>query len=175
MVELIPKKEQKPIFGQVFFLIVSFAVLLSVAAAFFVLQQLARDAREVLEVLEKRFVQDTRPLEEELAAQLQKHKKKTEILRAVLDERKNVLPFFELLEQTSHPGVVFQELDGVAKTGAFVLTGEAKNFFVLEQQRLVWKERQEFTSVLRNIELSPTDRSSFEVEFDLKPEILDSP
>ena len=109
MVELIPKREQKPIFGQVFFLIVSVAVLGAVATAFFVFQQLVRNEGELLEVLEKRFVQDTRPLEEELAAQLQDYKKKTEILRAVLDERKNALAFFGLLEQTSHPGVVFQQ------------------------------------------------------------------
>ena len=174
MVELIPKKEQKPIFGQVFFLIVSVAMLLSVATAFFVFQQLSRDAREVLEVLEKRFVQDTRPLEEELAAQLQGHKKKTEILRAVLDERKNVLAFFGLLEQTSHPGVVFHEFEGDAKTGTFTLAGEAKNFFVLEQQRLVWEKQQEFQAVLRDIQLLEGSRSSFEVEFVVKPEILDS-
>jgi len=174
MVEIIPREEQKPIFGQVFFLIVSFAMLLSVATAFFVFQQLARDAREVLAVLEERFTQSTRPLEEELAAQLQDDKKKIEILRAVLDERKNVLAFFKLLEQTTHPGVVFTEFTGDVKTGAFVLEGEAQNFFVLEQQRLVWKERQEFSAILRDIQLVQGGRSSFEVEFVLKPEALDS-
>lgn len=174
MVELIPKKEEKPIFGQVFFLIVSVAMLLAVAIAFFVFQQLARDASEILEVLEKRFLEGTRLLEEEVSAQLQADKKKTEILRAVLDERKNVLAFFGLLEQTSHPGVVFKEFEGDAKTGIFVLKGEAQNFVVLEQQRLVWRERQEFSTLLSDIELGQEGQSSFEVEFSVKPEILDS-
>ena len=174
MVELIPKKEQKPIFGQVFFLIVSVAMLLAVATAFFVFQQLARDAREVLAVLEERFAQSTRPLEEELAEKLQYHKKKTEILRSVLDERKNVLAFFELLEQTTHPGVVFEGLTGDAKTGTFVLKGEAQNFFVLEQQRLVWGKQQEFSTTLRDIQLGEGSQSTFEVEFVVKPETLDS-
>lgn len=174
MVELIPKKEQKPIFGQVFFLIVSVVVFLSIATAFFVFQQLARDAREVLEVLEKRFAEATRPLEEQLVAQLQGHKKKTEILRVVLGERKNVLAFFEVLEQTSHPGVVFEEFTGNTKTGTFVLGGEAQNFVVLEQQRLVWKKQQGFSATLRDIQLGEGNRSTFEAEFVVKPEILDS-
>ena len=174
MVGLIPQKVQKPIFGQIFFLIVSVAALGAVATAFFVFQQLGDNTREVLEVLEKRFVEDTRPLEEELAAQLQDYKKKTEILRAVLDERKNALAFFRILEETSHPDVVFQELKGDVKTGAFVLAGEAQNFFVLEQQRLVWEKQQEFNALLRDIQLDEGGRSSFEVEFVVKPEILDS-
>ena len=174
MVELIPKREQKPIFGQAFFLIVFVAVFGAVATAFFVFQQLVQNEGEVLEVLEKRFVQDTRPLEEELAVQLQDSQKKTEILRAVLDERKNVLAFFRLLEQTSHPGVVFEGLKGDIKTGTFVLVGEAQNFFVLEQQRLVWEKQEEFSSLLRGIKLSEGGKSSFEVEFVVKPEILDS-
>ena len=174
MVELIPKREQKPIFGQAFFLIVSVAVLLASATAFFVFQQLVRNEREILEVLERRFAQGTRLLEEEMSAQLQMHKKKTEVLRTVLDERKNVLVFFGLLEQTSHPGVVFEEFTGDAKTGIFTLKGEAENFVVLEQQRLVWKERQEFSTLLSNIELGEQGQSGFEVEFSGKPEIFDS-
>ncbi|HEY4509539.1 MAG TPA: hypothetical protein VJC15_00950 [Candidatus Paceibacterota bacterium] len=174
MVELIPKKEQKPVFGQVFFLIISVAMLCAVALAFFVFKQLARDAREVLEVLEQRFSQDTRPLEEELTAQLQGYKRKTEMLRTVLDERKNVLAFFELLEQTSHPGVVFGEFTGDAKTGTFTLMGEAQNFFVLEQQRLVWKEQKEFRYMLNDIQLGEGGKSGFEVEFVVEPKILDS-
>ena len=174
MVELIPKKEQKPIFGQGFFLIVSSAMLFTVAGAFFVFQQLVRDTREVLEVLDERFTQDTQPLEDELTAQLQGYKKKTEILQAVLDERKNMLAFFGLLEQTSHPGIVFGGFEGDVKTGTFVLTGEAQNFFVLEQQRLVWKQQQEFQAVLRDISLGDGSKSGFEVEFIVKPNVLDS-
>src|SRR3990167_5908998 len=90
--------------------------------------------------------------------------RKTEMLRTVLDERKNVLAFFELLEQTSHPGVVFGEFTGDAKTGTFTLMGEAQNFFVLEQQRLVWKEQKEFRYMLNDIQLGEGGKSGFEVE-----------
>jgi|SRR3989344_7599187 len=172
MVELIPKKEQKPIFGQVFFLIVSLAALFVVATAFFVFQQLDRNAREVRGVLEKRL-QDIQPIEEALVAQLQEYKKKTEMLRIVLGERRNTLAFFRLLEDMSHPGVVFGALKGDVGTGTFVLTGEAQNFFVLEQQRLVWREREEFDFVLRDVQLGQGGRSNFAVDFVVKPEILD--
>lgn len=175
MIDLIPKKEQKPIFGQVFFSIVSVAMLFAVAAAFFVFQQLAHNAREVLEVLEKRFVEDTRPLEEELAVQLQFDKKKTEILRGVLDERGDILGFFGFLEQTTHPGVTFQGLTGDVKTGAFLLTGRAQSFSVLEQQRLVWEKQQELSVMLRGITLDEGGQGGFEVEFALEPKVFDSP
>lgn len=175
MIDLIPKKEQKPIFGQVFFSIVSVAMFLAVAVAFFVFQQLVTNAREVLGVLEQRFVQDTRPLEEELSSQLRDYKKKTEILRTVFDERKNMLAVFKILEQTGHPGVVFREFTGDANTRVFVLEGQAQNFVVLEQQRLVWEKQEAFSAVLRDITLDEGGRSAFEVEFVFEPEVLDSP
>jgi len=173
IVELIPKREQKPIFGQVFFLIISITTLVSVGMAFFVLQQLIRDTSEVLAVLEKRFLEDTRPLEEEASAMLEGYKTKTEMLRIALDERKTALPFLRLLEQTTHPDVFFTDFNGDPKTGIFVLTGEARDFFALEQQRLVWKGRKEFESAVRNIQLGKEGAGSFEVEFIVKPELLD--
>ena len=174
MVELIPKKEQKPVFGQVFILIVSFAVLVAVTGAFFLLQQLGRDAREVLVVLEKRFVEGTRPLEEALAAQLQHEKEKTEILREVLGRRKDALVVFKLLEETTHPGVFFRSFAGDVKTGKFTLDGEARNFVVLEQQRQVWGKQREFSTILSNIRLGEDGRIDFGLELTLKHEILGS-
>ena len=175
MMDLIPKKEQKPIFSQIFFSIVSVALFLAVVAAFFVFQQLVANANEVLQVLEQRFAQDTRPVEEELSARLQADKKKTEILRTVLDERKSILAFFKMLEQTSHPNVVFREFAGDMSTRVFALDGVAQNFAVLEQQRLVWEKQKEFRAVLHDITLDKEGKSAFSVEFILKPEVLDSP
>lgn len=174
MVELIPKKEQKPIFGQVFFLIVSVAVLAGVVSAFFILGQLIVGNQAVLEDVEKTFAENTRPLQEELIARLEGYEKQAKTLRLVFDERRHLLPFFEVLEKTSHPGVAFQEFDGDTKTGVFVLLGEAESFSVLEQQRLIWKERKEFAATLRDIELNDAGGTvSFEVEFVVSPELLD--
>ena len=172
MVELIPKQEQKPIFGQVFFLIVSLFALVGVAAAFFIVQQLIHGAEEELSALEKKFAQDTRPLEEALTAEVQNYQKETEILKTVLDERKALLPFFALLERITHPNVVFQKLEGSGETGVFNLEGTAESFFALEQQRLWWKKQGELESVLRDITFGAGESVGFQVEFSVKPEVL---
>ncbi|HCM36331.1 MAG TPA: hypothetical protein DIS53_00110 [Candidatus Wildermuthbacteria bacterium] len=173
MVELIPKRERKPIFGQVFFLIVSLAVLASATAAFLILQQLIANAHEELGRLEKTLTEDTRPLEEELSSRLLGYRRKTEILQGVLDERKAILPFFEILETTTHPGVFFRTFQGNPKTGVFTLEGEAQSFFALEQQRLAWENREEFESKLRDIRLGAGGSSLFTVEFTVNPGFLD--
>ncbi len=173
MVELIPKKEQKPIFGQVFFVIVSAVALAGVASSFLILHQLIIGNQAILKGLEKTLAEDTRPLEEELSKRLERYEKQTKIFRLVLDERKLLLPFFEILEKTSHPDVIFQGFDGDTETGVFVLLGEAQSFSVLEQQRLIWKERKEFTNILRDIRINGEGTISFEVEFVVSPELLD--
>ncbi|MBI2098589.1 MAG: hypothetical protein HYT49_02930 [Candidatus Wildermuthbacteria bacterium] len=173
IVEFIPKQEQKPIFGQVFFLIVSAAVLAGVVVAFFILQQLLHSARLELNQVEKTLVEDTKPLEEELFSELQEYKRQTEILKVVLLERKILLPFFSLLERTTHPDVFFQTFQGDAKTGVFELEGEARDFFVLEQQRLAWKGLGEFETELSGIKLGDEGSGLFEAKFVVRPGLLD--
>jgi len=172
-VEFIPKQEQKPIFGQMFFVIVSIVLVAGVALSAFLLQQSSRSAREEFAALNKTFVEEIQPLEEELSAKLQGYREKTEVLKSVLDEKKNALAFLALLEQTTHPGVFFKSLSGSMKTGVFELEGEAQDFLVLEQQRLIWNNQEEFQSELHNIRLNKEGAAGFTVEFNVAPEILD--
>lgn len=171
-VEFIPKQEQKPIFGQMFFVIVSFVLLAGVAFSIFFLQQSVEGARKEFAALDKTFTEEIRPLKEELSAKLQDYKEKTEVLKSVLDERKNALAFLDLLEQTTHPDVFFGTLNGDMKTGVFELEGEAQDFIVLEQQRLIWNNKEELQSELKNISLNEGGAAGFTVEFIIAPEIL---
>lgn len=173
IVELIPKQIKKPVFGQVFFLIVSLAVLAGVTVSFLILQQLISTARASLDILEKQLSQDTRPQEQELASKLQEYKQGVEDFKFVASERKSFLPFFEVLEKTTHPDVFFLALDAIDNANVLALDGETRNFFALEQQRLVWKERNEFQNVqLQDIRLTGTGNGSFKVEFTVSPELL---
>lgn len=173
MVELIPKQEQKPIFGQAFFLFVALAVLAGVISAILILQEFIRNTQAELDVLEKTFVEDTRPLEEALEKELQGYKKKTDILSIALNDRKTLLPFLSLLENTTHPDVFFHDLTGNTETGIFALGGEARNFFVLEQQRLVWNGQSELKAQLQDISLGQAGTGNFTVEFTADPHLLD--
>lgn len=173
VVEFIPKQEQKPIFGQMFFVIVSIVLVAGVVFSILLLQQSVEAAREEFAALNKTFVEEIQPFKEELSAKLQDYKEKTEVLKSVLDEKKNALAFLALLEQTTHPGVFFKSLSGSMKTRVFELEGEAQDFIVLEQQRLIWNSKEEFQSELRNIRLNEEGAVEFTVEFIVAPEILD--
>ena len=59
------------------------------------------------------------------------------------------------------------------KTRVFELEGEAQDFIVLAQQRLIWNSKEEFQSELRNIRLNEEGAVEFTVEFIVAPEILD--
>lgn len=172
MVELIPKRQPKPIFGQLFFVIISFAVLVGVGATYFALRQLIEAKSLERDRLNKVFIEDTRPEEEELSAALKQYRQQTDMLAAALNERSYYAPFFDLLETTTHPDVFFSTLQGDAKTGIFRLNGEATNFFVLEQQRLAWQGSNAFTANLESIQLGADGTSAFAVEFKISPEFL---
>ncbi len=173
IVELIPKQIKKPVFGQVFFLIVSIAVLAGTAVSLFIFQQLIGTARANLAILEKQFSQDTQPQEQELAEKLVEYKQIVEDFKFVAGERKSFLPFFKVLEKTTHPDVFFLALDETDNANVLALDGATRNFFALEQQRLVWKELNEFQNVqLKGIKLTGTGSGSFKVEFTLTPELL---
>jgi len=173
VVEFIPKQEQKPIFGQMFFVIVSIVLVASVAFSIFLLQQSVRSAREEFAALNKTFTEEIRPLEEELSVKLEGYKGKTEVLKSVLEQRKNAPAFLTLLEQTTHTDIFFKSLNGDIKTGVFELEGEAQNFLVLEQQRLIWNNQEKFQSELLDITLNEEGAAGFMVKFIVAPEILD--
>lgn len=173
IVELIPKQEHKPIFGQVFFLILSAAALAGTTIAFLILQQLINTNRTNLDILEKQLFFNTQPLEQELAAKLLIYKQNTEDFKVAASERKTFLPFLDLLEKNTHPDVFFTNLEKGESADTFVLDGQTRNFFTLEQQRLVWKQQKQFENVqLTNIALGESETASFNVEFTVIPELL---
>jgi hypothetical protein len=148
-------------------------VLVAVGIAFFILQQLINTTRTNVEIFDKQLVQDTRPLEQELSTKLNGYRQAVEDFKTAASERKNFLPFFELLENTTHPDVFFQNFQ-MANTTTMVLGGQAKDFFTLEQQRLVWKKEEQFKNVqLKDIAFSaPGEGIVFTVELTISPELL---
>ena len=152
--------------------IISLAVLVGVSVTYFVLGQLIETGRLERDRLDRIFIEDTRPEEEELSAVLRQYQRQMNVLTDVLDERSYSEPFFTLLETTTHPDVFFSTLQGNSKTGVFRLSGEAASFIVLEQQRLAWRELNVAAARLEGIQFSPGGKSGFSVGFEVDPEIL---
>lgn len=172
MVELIPKQEKKPIFGQLFFFIVAVAVFAGVLVGVVVVRQLESDTREALDLLEKTLVSDVQPQEEELEKILLEYERQAEDLKEILKERKEFLAFFAFLEETTHPDIFFVDLQGGLSNSRVMLSGVAADFFILEQQRIVWREREELLSLkLQELEITESG-GAFEVEFLFVPDFL---
>ena len=173
MVELIPKKQRKPVFSQIFFIIISLAVAAGTGTGFFILEQVRASTELALESLDRVLIEDTRPLEMELETELETSKKKVEGLRAVLQERRNFLAFFSIIERSTHPDVSFESFEGTSESERFVLAGNAKDFVILEQQRQAWNTQSQFESVaIKDMGFTKDGRAGFEVEFLLKTDVL---
>ena len=171
MVDLIPKKQRKPVFSQVFFLLISSAVAIGIGVIFMVLEQVRASENLVVENLSKTLLEDTRPLEMDTEEALQEYKKEIEGVADALKERKDFLAFFALLEQSTHPDIVFTGMEEAL--GSIVLMGEAENFAILEQQRQVWRTMGQFESVsIADMEITREGNAGFEVTFVLRPDVL---
>jgi len=165
MVDLIPKEEKKPLFGRWFFFIASALLLGSVGIGFFVLDRLERNAREILEGLEKTLVVDTQPQEQAIAVELTEYKEKMDRFRGAAAEREDFLPPFSLLEQSILDGVVLGSFEAANGPNQILLQGVADSFFVLEQQRLLWKEQEQIQKLdIRNMRLEQEGQVQFEAE-----------
>jgi len=165
MVEIIPKQKQKPLFGQWFFLIASVLLLGGVAVGFFVLDQLEKNAREILEGLEETLAADTQPQEQAIVAELNEYKEKIDRFREAAAEREDFLPLFVLLEQSILDGVVLSRLESERGSNKIFIEGVADSFFVLEQQRLLWKQQEQIGKTdIRNMNLEQEGQVQFEAE-----------
>lgn len=168
MADLIPKKTGKPLFSQWFFFIVSFLLLVGVAVGFFVLMRLEQTSGEVLQALEETLARDTQPQEQALIAELTEYRDQVERFRAAANQRKDFAPLFALLEQSTHEGVRFTEFAVDRLSNQIHLTGEAQDFFNLEQQRLLWKRQEQIRKVeVLNMSLEQEGQIQFEARLTL--------
>jgi hypothetical protein len=172
MVQLIPKQEKKPIFGQLFFLIIAIGVFAGTITAFVVFEQLRGQSLETRESLEETLVKDIRPREKEMEQEIKRYQEQLTALEEILAKRSIFLAFFDVLERTTHPNIFFSSMTGTLHGERLELSGEANDFFAIEQQRLVWEEEDTFEEMnMGNINLSKDGAAAFKVDFVVKREI----
>ncbi|HEX9722345.1 MAG TPA: hypothetical protein VGA53_03710 [Candidatus Paceibacterota bacterium] len=166
--DLIPKQEQKPLFGQWFFLIASFLLLAGVGIGFFVLDQLEQSSREALETIERTLQEEIQPQEQSLVEELQRAREKIDRFKLAAERRKDFLPLFQILEESTHEGVVFSSFQTNRQKAQITLAGTAQNFFVLEQQRLLWKRQPQIKEiVIQGMKLEQDGQVSFDADLTL--------
>lgn len=156
MVEIIPQPSHRPLLGQPFLFIIVLILFLGEVFGFFLLGQMQSNATETLRTLEDTLVREAAVQEKRLEAELSAAKNKIDDFGLIIRERKDFLAFVQFLEQTTHPSIVFVDLEGNVEQNTILVSGETPNFRALEQQRLVWEDRKgkelkEFT--LHDLEL----------------------
>jgi len=168
MVELIPRQERKPLFGQWFFFIASFLLIGGVGIGFFILDQLENNAKDILVSLQETLLRDTRPQEEALATELSAYKEKIDRLSAAASEREDFLRYFTFLEDSIIDGVYLTRFEADRDSAILAFEGVANSFLDLERQRLLWKSQEQIKQVdIMNMLLGGDGTISFQAELAL--------
>lgn len=172
MVELIPKQAKKPLFSLWFFLIASMLVFVSMVVVFFVLGHVIRNNMQILEGLEQRLSRDTTPQEKALASELVEYQTKIDAFAFAIEKRYNFSPLFDVLERSTHEGVVFESFEANRDEKRINVVGKATGFFILEQQRLLWEQEEGIVEArLAEIRLEGNGEVGFEAEFLVDPNL----
>jgi hypothetical protein len=169
-IDLIPKQQEKPLFGKWFFFIASALLVGGVGIGFFVLGEFEKNNKQTLGVLESTLRNDIQPQEQSLIGELNAARESVERFKAVVAERKDFLPFFQLLERSTHEEVVFSKFTAgrESATTTIEVSGIARDFFTLEQQRLLWKQQSQIQHIeIQNMGLQAEGRVSFDATLEL--------
>ena len=173
MVEIIPQPSRRPLLSQSFLFIAAALLFLGVMSGFFVLKHLQSNAREILQALEETLGGKTALEERDLEKELLAAKKKIDDFGVVIHGRKDFLPFFGFLEDTTHPAIFFKKFEANFEHNTVLLSGTTPDFRILEQQRLFWESRKGKElqgSSIRNLTLAKEGGGEFDVEFEFTPE-----
>ena len=124
-------------------MIVSVLLFVGIVVGFFIIKQMQSDTNDALASLKERLERLSTPQERELEAELLIARDRIGDFTVIIEERTDFLSVFQLLEKTTHPEVRLTRFDANVEEEEIVIAGNAADFRILEQQRLVWKDRNE--------------------------------
>ena len=124
-------------------MIVSVLLFVGIVVSFYIITQMQSDSNEILASLKARLERISTPQERELEAELLIAKDRIGDFTIIVEERTDFLAVFQLLERTTHPEIQLIKFDANVEKEEIVIAGEATDFRILEQQRLVWRDRNE--------------------------------
>ncbi len=146
-IEIIPKEKEKlnPKKQIAFYIGVSI-LLISVLSSLFIYYFEWRflQEREVLtEYIEQRRMERARSLEREI----EKYSEKTTLFLRLKDSMRSSSPFFEVTEESIHPGVILTRLIVNVEQGRITASGLARNIVAFDQQVRILKGEEKIANV----------------------------
>jgi len=173
MVDIIPKEPVKYPLGIHLVFYIGLTIFGILIVGFFVLQQLALIKTEELVSIDEALLKEIKPEEQALEDKIVLAKRKIDDFSHILAARRNILNFFVLLEEDTHPAVVFGNLDLDAQEYTAVLSGESTGFFTLEQQMLVLQNEAKIEKInLSGVALGQGSGAVFSLDIQLNPELF---
>ncbi len=125
------------------------------------------------EIDEKKTILAKTPPEKDLEDQLILYETKIDIFSSLLLDHQRILNVFNILEQISHPQVLFSDFIFDSKGKIVNVSGQAASFVVLEQQMMILKETDFFKAInLSDILINEEGRIDFSLRFVFESEVL---
>jgi len=173
MIEIIPKPAAKlPLWSNILFYF-SIAILLASIFCYFILNNSLKSALETLQNLERSLNREKTPQELALEEEVLGYQKKINDFSFLISSHKNLLSFFSVLEDSSHPQVQFINISLVPGKLKVVFSGKADSFQTVGQQIYLFQGEPLIKNVdLTSLLLGEEGGAIFSMTLSLNPRIF---
>lgn len=86
------------------------------------------------------------------------------LFASVAETRKDPLNTFSFIEETVHPGVVFESMNANVETGIIVMSGRAPNFQTVYEQVAILREQEGVSARVQTVGMDKDRSAIFELE-----------
>ena len=171
--EIIPKPEQKNIFGSNTPFVAAVLLLAFAAGSFLTFWQLQAKSKKTIASLESQLALGGTKEQKKVEQQVLAYQRKIGDFKSFVSSRQDASRFFQFLEHYTHPKVFFKQVNLNVKDGFMILEGEASDFTTLDEQLLVFRERNEIDkATLSNVNIGENGRVVFALELTFSQKIF---
>ena len=173
MIEIIPKpKISIPLWLSILFYSSIVTVILLITG-FFVINSFEKKAADTLSTIENLLSQSRTIEEAALEKRVFSYRDKINDFAILVDQRKDAVKFFDLIEKITHPKVWFSNTSVDIKSSKVILAGQADSFPTVGQQIMIFKNEPMIKKT--NLDSLHFDRGGmvgFSVSFSLDPKVF---
>lgn len=173
MVELIPKKAQKPSgwINTIFYLILLLTVIS--VTLYFVLNNVVSRTTAALEEVRDSISKEETPQNKKFESEVKKYQEKINNFSKVIKEHTMSSRIFEFLEKRCHPWVWFSKFTIDIEKSTVNLVGSANTFEILGQQIIIFKQDSTVEKVdLNNVGIEKDGRISFSLTLTINKDVF---
>jgi hypothetical protein len=172
-IEIIPRKKVRIPLWQILLFFLSLIFFLLAISAYFFLIRSAENYRAKIEEIKTDIGKEKTEEIEKIEEKISLLDKKLKIFSKILKEHIFTYNFFDLLEKTTHPKVMYNSLDLNPEKATLALSGQTENFLTLGQQILLLEESQFISELkLSKVSITKEGKVGFSFDISLKPEIF---